>query len=56
MENTIVTNELGQSFSLYELSQKGVSDPKIRQGELMLRIRGLEELAKELGHVATFLT
>lgn len=56
MENTIVTNELGQSFTLDELSKKGVSDPNIRKGELMLRIRGFEELAKELGHEATFLT
>ncbi|WP_237468673.1 replication endonuclease [Vibrio stylophorae] len=56
LENTIATNELGQSFSLYELSQKGVSNPVIRRGELMLRARGFEDLAKELGHVATFLT
>ncbi|HCG7921950.1 replication endonuclease [Vibrio parahaemolyticus] len=56
LENTIATNELGQSFSLLELSQKGVSDPKIRKGELMVRARGFEELANELGHVATFLT
>ncbi|MBF4256086.1 replication endonuclease [Vibrio anguillarum] len=56
LENTIATNELGQSFSLLELSQKGVSDPKIRKGELMMRARGFEELAKELGHEATFLT
>ncbi|GAL33615.1 putative replication protein [Vibrio maritimus] len=56
LENTIATNELGQSFSLLELSQKGVSDPKIRKGELMVRARGFEDLANELGHVATFLT
>ncbi|MEI8597907.1 replication endonuclease [Vibrio sp. M60_M31a] len=53
LENTIATNELGQSFSLLELSQKGVSDPKIRKGELMVRARGFEDLANELGHVAT---
>ncbi|MBN8161690.1 replication endonuclease, partial [Vibrio vulnificus] len=35
---------------------KGVSDPTIRKGELMVRARGFEDLAKELGHVATFLT
>lgn len=56
LENTIATNELGQSFTLLELSQKGVSDPKIRKGELMVRARGFEDLANELGHVATFLT
>ncbi|MEF1257203.1 replication endonuclease [Vibrio sp. M260112] len=56
LENTVATYEHGQSFSLLELSQKGVSDPKIRKGELMVRARGFEELANELGHVATFLT
>ncbi|WP_367989496.1 replication endonuclease [Vibrio sp. NTOU-M3] len=56
LESTIATNELGQRFSLLELSRKGVSDPKIRKGELMMRARGFEELAKELNHVATFLT
>lgn len=56
LANTIATNEHGQSFSLLELSKKGVSDPKIRKGELMVRARGFEDLAKELGHEATFLT
>ncbi len=56
LANTIATNQAGQSFSLLELSQKGVSDPKIRKAELMVRARGFEDLAKELGHVATFIT
>lgn len=56
LENTIATNQLGQSFSLLELSQKGVSDPKIRKMELMVRARGFEDLANELGHSSTFLT
>ncbi|MEZ8147712.1 replication endonuclease [Enterovibrio norvegicus] len=56
LEKTIATNQLGQSFSLLELSQKGVSDPKIRKMELMVRARGFEDLANELGHSATFLT
>ncbi|UJF19126.1 replication endonuclease [Vibrio sp. SS-MA-C1-2] len=56
LENTIATNQDGDSFTLLELSQKGVSDPTIRKGELMMRARGFEDLAKELGHEATFLT
>ncbi|WP_235869867.1 replication endonuclease [Veronia nyctiphanis] len=56
LSNTIVTNQHGQSFSLLELSKKGVSDPKIRKTELMVRARGFEDLANELGHTATFLT
>lgn len=56
LSNTIMSNQHGQSFTLLELSQKGVSDPKIRKTELMVRARGFEDLANELGHVATFLT
>ncbi len=56
LSNTFAINEQGQRFSLLELSQKGVSDPKIRKGELMVRARGFEELANELGHEAAFLT
>ncbi|SJN59899.1 Bacteriophage replication gene A protein (GPA) [Vibrio ruber DSM 16370] len=56
LSNTFAVNEQGQRFSLLELSQKGVSDPKIRKGELMVRARGFEELAQDLGHEATFLT
>ncbi|MGF1747184.1 replication endonuclease [Vibrio cionasavignyae] len=56
LANTIATNELGQSFSLLELSQKGVADPKIRKGELMMRARGFEDLAKSMNHEAAFLT
>ncbi|CAH7044042.1 putative replication protein [Vibrio chagasii] len=56
LENTFAVNELGQRFSLLELAQKGVSDPKIRKAELMVRARGFEDLAQELNHVATFLT
>lgn len=56
LANTIATNENGESFSLLELSQKGVADPKIRKGELMMRARGFEELAKSHGHQAAFLT
>ncbi|CAH0540905.1 replication endonuclease [Vibrio marisflavi] len=56
LANTIATNENGESFSLLELSQKGVADPKIRKGELMMRARGFEELAKSHGHQSAFLT
>jgi hypothetical protein len=41
---------------LLELAQKGISDPKIRKAELMVRAGRFEDLAQELKHVATFLT
>jgi hypothetical protein len=49
-------NQHGEKFTLEDLSSRGVSNPFIRRGELMTRIRGTEELAVELGHVGYFLT
>lgn len=49
-------NELGQEFTLDELSALGVSNPAIRRAELMVRIRGFEEIAKLKGHVGEFFT
>lgn len=54
LENTKATNEDGQSFTLAELAAKTVSNPAIRRGELMLRIRGMEETAKACDHIALF--
>jgi hypothetical protein len=49
-------NDLGQVFSLLELSQSGVSNLVNRRNELMARMRGFEEYAKENGDVAVFFT
>lgn len=56
LENVIATNEDGDSWSLAELAALSVSNPSIRRGELMVRVRGLEELAAENKHVAEFVT
>lgn len=49
LENMEATNELGQVYTLAELSELGVSNPVLRRAELMTRIRGFEEVAKEIG-------
>jgi hypothetical protein len=56
LENNIATNEDGHKWSLAELAALSVSNPAIRRGELMVRIRGLEELAKEAGYMCEFVT
>ncbi|MBW3531026.1 replication endonuclease [Shewanella sp. NKUCC06_TVS] len=56
LENTIATNEHGYSASLAELSKLNVSNPAIRKAELMVRIRGFEDYAKEMDYSALFLT
>jgi hypothetical protein len=56
LERTIATNEDGFSMNLAELSKLNVSNPAIRKAELMVRIRGFEDYAKEMGYSALFLT
>jgi hypothetical protein len=56
MENTILTNELGQEYTLAELAAKGPANKAVRRIELMTRISGFERIALELGHVGLFMT
>ncbi|MCE7534844.1 replication endonuclease [Aliivibrio fischeri] len=43
-------------FTLAELSDKSVSNPKIRRSEMFVRLRGFEEIAQESNHKAVFYT
>lgn len=45
LESLVAINESGQEYLLSELAKLGVSNPAIRRAELMVRLRGLEELA-----------
>lgn len=56
MENTILENDAGDSFTLAELSDISVSNPRIRRIELMVRCSGFEQYAKKLGYVGMFYT
>lgn len=55
LESTVVTNG-EDDYTLAELAALGVSNKAIRRGELMLRIRGFEEMADALNHVGMFWT
>lgn len=56
LNNLVIVNELDQAFSLSEISDKNVSNPVNRKNELMTRMHGYEQLSKELGHKAVFVT
>jgi hypothetical protein len=56
LEACKAVNENGDVYTLAELASKGVGNKTLRRGELMLRIRGFEEAAGVLGHVAMFWT
>ncbi|MFJ2986582.1 replication endonuclease [Collimonas sp. NPDC087041] len=51
-----VQNEHGQVYSLEELAALGTANKSIRHDELMVRARGFEEIAHDLGHVGIFTT
>ncbi|MGH8548936.1 MAG: replication endonuclease [Methylococcales bacterium] len=50
LESLVAVNKLDQEYSLQELAERGVCNPRIRRAELMTRLAGFEAIAKELGH------
>lgn len=56
LESRTATNEHGDTYTVAELAALGTGNKAIRRGELMLRIRGFEEVAGNLRHVGMFWT
>ena len=56
LASIIATNDEGQAYTLEELAALSVANPAIRRGELMMRIAGFEQIARDLGHVGEFYT
>jgi len=45
LDGLLATNELGQSYTLSELTELGMANPYIRRSELMVRISGFEYIS-----------
>lgn len=56
MEGISLVNEHDQRYSLREIYELNPSNPINRRNELMTRMRGFEDIAKELGHIGDFIT
>ena len=51
-----VNNVTGDKLSLKDLAEHSLANPSNRRAELMVRVRGFEDLSLELGHTAMFYT
>ncbi|WP_139408145.1 replication endonuclease, partial [Aeromonas veronii] len=51
-----VNEELGQEIDLVDAIMGSVANPEIRRHELMVRMRGFEDMAQEQGKLGLFLT
>ncbi|WP_081413033.1 replication endonuclease [Chitinilyticum aquatile] len=56
LQNAVATNESGLEMTVAELAARSVSNPAIRRTELMVRVRGMEEIADSMGWVGLFVT
>lgn len=56
LEKHEAVSDTGEQLSLWDLHEGSVSNPAIRRGEFMCRVRGFEETADAAGHVAQFWT
>lgn len=56
LKSHVMANGAGEQLELLELHDKSLANPALRRGEFMCRMRGFEELAADLGHVAQFWT
>lgn len=56
LENCVAVNEQGETLSLETLVDHSLSNPTLRRGELMARIKGYERIADQLKQDAIFVT
>lgn len=56
LEGFEAVNQDGDAYTLAELSDLSVSNPTNRRHELMVRMRGFEQLAEQFGYVGLFIT
>lgn len=56
LRSQVVCDNQGTQLDLWDVQQKSLSNKSNRRTELMTRMRGFEDYAKENDHVATFFT
>jgi hypothetical protein len=56
MEAHELRSDEGGQLELLAVHDRSIANPALRRGEFMTRVRGFEEVAQDLGHVAEFVT
>lgn len=56
LESCVAVNEQGEAISLEQIAQASLSNPGLRRGELMARIKGFEKVADQFKYEAIFVT
>lgn len=56
LAGTEAISEDGEIFTLADLAEHSLSNPTLRRSEMMVRIKGYEEVSRESGHVGIFVT
>lgn len=56
LEDMEAISEDGEILALSSLVEHSISNPAIRRNELMVRLKGMETIAHEVGHVGLFVT
>ncbi len=56
LKSLVAVSDMGDQLELFQLAKGSQSNPAIRRAELMVRLRGFEEIAKARGDVADFFT
>jgi Bacteriophage replication gene A protein (GPA) len=56
LKSCIAVNEQGEALSLEQIAEKSLSNPGLRRGELMARIKGFEKIADGMKWDAIFVT
>src|SRR5262249_3149588 len=51
-----LVNESGEQLQLFDIAARSLANPRLRRGELMVRMRGFEEIAQDLSHGGDFYT
>jgi hypothetical protein len=56
LRERVVKSDSGEQLNLFDVWKGSVANPAIRRAELMTRMKGFENIANELLHVAEFIT